>query len=100
MYAEIVERRKIEAIRFKEVPMIRFVIGVIGAASFVVTIARPAFAGVVMNQTSTHNGPVGQTVQNRIVYVQGNKQKVESNTIDTITDLDKDAIYIIDKNRR
>jgi hypothetical protein len=38
--------------------------------------------------------------EDRIVYVQGNKQRVERSGIATITDLDRSIIYIIDKKDR
>jgi Domain of unknown function (DUF4412) len=59
------------------------------------------FAGVVMSETSFANSLNSEIAsQEKMVYVQGNKQKVESGNIATITDLDKNVIYIIDKDQR
>jgi hypothetical protein len=58
------------------------------------------FAGVVMAETSVAQGPTGKISQNKTVYVQGNKEKIERESIAQITDLDKSLVYIIDKNRR
>jgi hypothetical protein len=38
--------------------------------------------------------------KDKTVYVQGNKQKIERGSIASITDLDKQVVYIIDKDRR
>ena len=54
-----------------------------------------------MAETSTTSGPAGETSSlDRIVYVQGNKQKVERSGVATITDLDNSIIYIIDNKDR
>jgi hypothetical protein len=58
------------------------------------------FAGVVMAETSSAAYPTGQIFQDKTVYVQGNKEKVEREGVAEITDLDKSLVYIIDKNRR
>jgi Domain of unknown function (DUF4412) len=69
--------------------------------SLVLASAGTLCAGVVMAETSTTNGSTGETSsQNRTVYVQGNKQKVETAGVTTITDLDNSIIYIIDKKDR
>jgi hypothetical protein len=57
-------------------------------------------AGVVMAETSFAAGAGGGIAQNKTLYVQGNKQKIEEEGIAQITDLDKNLVYIIDKNRR
>jgi hypothetical protein len=36
----------------------------------------------------------------RTIYVQGNKQKVEKPRVDSITDLDKGVVYIVDKRHK
>ena len=60
-----------------------------------------AFGGVVMAETSSAEGPSGEiSSQNKIVYVQGNKEKIERAGAAEITHLDKNRIYIIDKGRR
>jgi nitrogen fixation protein FixH len=74
--------------------------GTVAAVSIVLASARTLFAGVVMTETSTASGPAGIASQNRTVYVQGNKQKVEGQGIDAITDLDKSVIYIVDKENK
>ncbi len=78
-----------------------FLFALVIAILIVLAWAPILFAGVVMNETSLASGPTGETSsQNRIVYVQGDKQKVERQGVDAITDLDKRVIYIIDKNKR
>ncbi len=73
----------------------------IAAVLLVPASATTLFAGVVMAETSIASGPNGETSsQHGIVYVQGNKQKVETQEVATITDLDKNVIYIIDKHER
>jgi hypothetical protein len=70
------------------------------AFSIVLASARTLFAGVVMAETSTATGPAGKTSQTSTVYVQGDKQKVERQGSDSIIDLNKSAIYIIDKDKK
>ncbi len=54
-----------------------------------------------MSEISFANGPDGKIAsQDTMIYVQGNKQKIERGSVATITDLDKNIIYIIDKDRR
>jgi hypothetical protein len=62
--------------------------------------APPVSAGVVMKETSVASGPEGGTIQNSVVYVQGNKQKIEKPGVDAITDLDRGVVYVVDKNHR
>ena len=57
-------------------------------------------AGVVMSEVAIANGPIGNGTENRTVYVQGNKQKIDTQGVQTITDLDKGRLYIVDKDRR
>jgi len=57
-------------------------------------------AGVVLSETSVATSPAGATTLNRTIYVQGNKQKVEKPGVDSITDLDKGVVYIVDKRHR
>jgi len=57
-------------------------------------------AGVVMSEITSASGPIGNGTENRTVYVQGNKQKIDMHDVQTITDLDKRRLYIVDKNRR
>ena len=71
------------------------------AILLVLVLAGRLFAGVVMTETSFAKGPDGEiSSQNKTVYVQGNKQKVERGGIAEITDLDKSVIYMIDKQDR
>jgi hypothetical protein len=68
-----------------------------------VSIAAPvptAWAGVVMSETSVATSPAGATTVNRTIYVQGDKQKVEKPDVDSITDLDKGVVYIVDKRHK
>ncbi|MBV8136838.1 MAG: hypothetical protein JO121_14580 [Deltaproteobacteria bacterium] len=68
------------------------------AVGFSITTLVPAsWAGVVMSETSVDTSPAGARTVNRTIYVQGNKQKVEKAEVDSITDLDKGVVYIVDK---
>ena len=54
-----------------------------------------------MTETSSVTGPKGDTaLQDQTIYVQGNKQKIESQDVAAITDLDRSIVYFIDKNER
>jgi hypothetical protein len=58
-------------------------------------------AGVVISETMVSSDPIGGSkVQTRRVYTQGDKRKVEERGIDVITDLDRDILYVVDKNQR
>jgi hypothetical protein len=72
---------------------------VVIAVLLVLTSGGGALAGVVMAETSFAAGARGSIAQNKTLYVQGNKQKIEEENIAQITDLDKSLVYIIDKNR-
>jgi hypothetical protein len=73
----------------------------ITSVSLVLASVDTLCAGVVLTETSTASGPTGETSSlDRTVYVQGNKQKVESAGVTTITDLDSSIIYIIDNKDR
>ena len=59
------------------------------------------FAGVVMAETSFAKDPNGQiSSQDKTVYVQGNKQRIELGNVAEITDLDKNIVYIVNKHDR
>jgi hypothetical protein len=58
------------------------------------------FAGVVMTETSLAKGPNGQISQDKTIYVQGNKQRIELGNVTEITDLDKSIVYIVNKHDR
>ncbi|MBV8360757.1 MAG: hypothetical protein JO189_22900 [Deltaproteobacteria bacterium] len=59
------------------------------------------FAGVVMAETSFAKSPNGQiSSQDKTVYVQGNKQRIELGNVAEITDLDKKVVYIINRHDR
>src|SRR5215472_7366806 len=59
------------------------------------------YAGVVMAETSFTKGPNGQiSSQDKTVYVQGNKQRIELGNVTEITDLDKNVVYIVNKHDR
>lgn len=62
--------------------------------------ARVVFAGVVMSETAIAAGPSSASVENRTIYVQGNKEKIEKPNVDAITDLDKGVVYIVDKSHK
>jgi hypothetical protein len=57
-------------------------------------------AGVVMSEIAITSGPIGNGTENRTVYVQGNKQKIDMHDVQSIADLDKGRLYIVDKDRR
>lgn len=59
------------------------------------------FAGVVIAETSFAKGPNGQIFpQDKTIYVQGNKQRIELGNVTEITDLDKNVVYIVNKHDR
>jgi hypothetical protein len=62
--------------------------------------AQSVSDGVVMSVTSTTRGMAGPSSLHRVIYTQGNKQKVQHERLDTITDLDKNVVYLIDKPSR
>ena len=73
---------------------------IVGIATLLVLTSRAgASAGVAMAETSFAAGARGSIGQDKTLYVQGNKQKIEEDNIAQITDLDKNLVYIIDKNR-
>lgn len=53
-----------------------------------------------MSETYVARSPAGATTLNRPIYVQGDKQKVEKPEVDSITDLDKGVVYIVDKRHK
>jgi hypothetical protein len=70
-------------------------------ALLVLASAGRVFAGVVMAETSFTKGPNGQiSSQDKTVYVQGNKQRIELGNVAEITDLDKNVVYIVNKHDR
>jgi hypothetical protein len=70
------------------------------AAGFLLGSVSMVFAGVVMSETATAIGPNGTGVQRRTIYIQGDKQKVDTEGLQTITDLDKRIFYVIDKDKK
>jgi hypothetical protein len=74
---------------------------IVSSFLLVTAFARTLFAGVVMAETSTAKGPDGQAnSQVKTIYLQGNKQRVDRQNIAAITDLDKNIVYIVDKQHR
>ncbi|MBV8774662.1 MAG: hypothetical protein JO166_20365 [Deltaproteobacteria bacterium] len=65
----------------------------------VLTSRGRTLGGVVMAETSLAAGAKGSIARNKTLYVQGNKQRIDEEGIAQITDLDKNLVYIIDKNR-
>ena len=57
-------------------------------------------AGVVMSETSFESGAIGPRQEHRTIYTQGNKQKIDTDWVQTIADLDKHRLYIVDKSQR
>jgi len=70
------------------------------ALGFLLGSAAIASAGVVMSETAIASGPGGKGIQRRMIYIQGDKQKVDSGSLQSITDLDKRMFYLIDKHNR
>jgi hypothetical protein len=70
------------------------------AVGLLLSAETQVFAGVVMSEIAIASGPVGNGIENRTVYVQGNKQKIDMRDVQMITDLDNGRLYIVDKNRR
>jgi hypothetical protein len=66
-------------------------------AGFLLGSATVVSAGVVMSETSTAIGPLSDGIQHRTIYVQGHKERVDINGLQTITDLDQHRIYIVDE---
>jgi hypothetical protein len=72
-----------------------------GAILLVLASAGRLFAGVVMTETSFAKGPNGQiSSQDKTIYVQGNKQRIELGSVAQITDLDKNVVYFVNKHDR
>ena len=69
-------------------------------AIIVIAFASLASAGVVISQTEEKAGPGGQTAEDRTIYVQGNKEKIDSPRTQTIADLDRHVLYVVDVSRR
>jgi hypothetical protein len=72
----------------------------VGVGFSIAALVPTSWAGVVMSETSVATSPAGATTLNRTIYVQGNKQKVEKPETDSITDLDKGVVYLIDKRHK
>jgi hypothetical protein len=70
------------------------------AAIVSIMFASLASAGVVISQTEEKNGPGGQTAEARTIYVQGNKEKIDTARNQTIADLDRHVMYIVDVSHR
>jgi hypothetical protein len=66
-------------------------------AGFLVGSVTVVSAGVVMSETATALGPLSNGIQHRTIYVQGHKERVDIDGLQTITDLDQHRIYIIDE---
>lgn len=66
----------------------------------VIAFASFACAGVVISQTEEKAGPAGHSAESRTIYVQGNKEKIDTPHGQTIADLDRSVLYIVDVNRR
>jgi hypothetical protein len=71
---------------------------VLGAvASIFLSSVSVLSAGVIMSETAIRSGPIANIAQQRTIYIQGNKQRVDTADVQTITDLDKRLLYIVDK---
>ena len=80
--------------------MRHFTLIVVAVGFSIAALAPTSWAGVVMSETSVSTSPAGATTLNRTIYVQGNKQKVVKPEVDSITDLDKGVVYIVDKRHK
>lgn len=70
------------------------------AIGFLLGSVTAVSAGVVMSETAIASGFNGNEMVHRTIYVQGNKQKVDTQNVQTITDLDKHLLYVVDKDHR
>ncbi|MGD0074835.1 MAG: hypothetical protein ABSD31_10915, partial [Candidatus Binataceae bacterium] len=66
------------------------------AAAIVVALTTTAMAGVVLEQEVSQDGPFGTQNTKRTLQIQGNKQKVLSNSHAVITDLDSSVMILLD----
>jgi hypothetical protein len=80
--------------------MQRVTLTMVAVGFSIAVLGPPACAGVVMSETSVATSPAGATTLDRTIYVQGNKRKVEKPEVDSITDLDKGVVYVIDKRHK
>jgi hypothetical protein len=63
--------------------------------------AGSLFAGVVVGETLSTQAPNGEMFsEDKTIYLQGNKEKIQEKSVATITDLDKNVIYIVDQADR
>ncbi len=70
------------------------------AVGFLLGSATAVWAGVVMSETAVARGLNGNEMIHRTIYVQGNKQKVDTDGVQTIMDLDKRLFYVVDKTHK
>ena len=70
------------------------------AVGFLLGSVSAVSAGVVMSETAVASGLNGNEMVHRTIYVQGNKQKVDTDGLQTITDLDKRLVYVVDKTHK
>jgi hypothetical protein len=69
-------------------------------ATILILFGQPVHAGVVMTETEVQSGLGDSTAINKIVYVQGKKQKIETAHDEKIIDLEKGVLYEIDSDRK
>jgi hypothetical protein len=55
-------------------------------------------AGVVMPETSFVNGAIARKQEHRTVYTECNQEKIDMKGVQTIADLDKHRLYVVDKD--
>jgi hypothetical protein len=70
--------------------------GILVAVPGMILCSQQAHAGVVLSETEVRNAFGNSVTLDRTVYVQGNKQKIESKDGQIIIDLDKELIYRVD----
>jgi hypothetical protein len=70
------------------------------AVGFLLGSVSAVSAGVVMSETAIASGLSGNEMVHRTIYVQGNKQKVDADGVQMITDLDKRLLFVVDKTHK
>src|SRR6478672_7377228 len=61
-------------------------------ATILILFGQPVQAGIVMSETEVQSGLGASNTINKTVYVQGNKQKIETSRGDKIIDLQRSAL--------
>ena len=73
----------------------------LAAATLALTLGiQPAFAGVVITQSQSITGGMGNRTSNQTLMVQGNKQKMVTDSREIITDLDAGKLYVVQPSQK